>query len=232
MKWIWRKKKKAAVTAALRPDNEWRTSELKHVHVVHMCHIWKKKKRSSFRCMFFFVHLFYAFLFVNTQLLLKLWHWDSCQTFVPIINVNWYAFFCFLLSSFHLQRSCCCFFFALYNIFISVGCECIFPRSSYCSVCLRRSFYIYLLRIKYICATLVCYICLYCVRSEQVWFSKNAPALTQQEIIKCSVWGRLFFFSLSISSFLVFFFSISLEIFHLFCLILSQPISYQSFEII
>lgn len=104
-----------------------------------MCHIWKKIFFFGVRMGFFFshfVHLFYAFLCVNTQLLLKLWHWDSCQTFVPIINVcvlcahiglvcafffilGW---FCFLLRWFlrcinavlsSMQSFGCCVFFSL-----------------------------------------------------------------------------------------------------------------------
>lgn len=167
-------------------------------YVVHICLIRKKiffgvyLRISLYVYTIFFVHIFYAFLFVNTQLLLKLWHWDSCQTFVPIINVNWYGVCVFfLLSSFYLFDV-----LASYNIFIPVGRMCMLCMClSYCCCCyvsflcfwsvLKALFHIYLLRIKCdACYVLYRITSIACVlrQSEQVWF--DAPALTQQEIIK------------------------------------------------
>lgn len=64
--------------------------------IVHMSHAY----RSGFNFIAYgfgeedFFIPFFPFLFgYNTQLLLKLWHIDSCQTFVPIINVEFVYFF-------------------------------------------------------------------------------------------------------------------------------------------
>lgn len=102
----------------------------------------------------------------------------------------WCCFF-FLLSSFYLFDV-----LASYNIFIPVGRMCMLCMClSYCCCCyvsflcfwsvLKALFHIYLLRIKCdACYVLYRITSIACVlrQSEQVWF--DAPALTQQEIIK------------------------------------------------